>query len=130
MVQLAEEVEPCLRPDWSRVVNPMMAWQEMAMTPDDPPGGYNGMRKGKPRLVPDEPPRLLFPLGRTVAASVAPGRWAHVFQAGRVWKQKVQYLHALLARPTPNPHPPPPNPQPPRQRRRRAQRPPSGAFAG
>jgi ABC-type transport system involved in multi-copper enzyme maturation permease subunit len=52
-------------PDWSRVVNPVMAWQELAMTPDDPPGGDYGFRKSGQsplRLSPDRAPNLVGPL--------------------------------------------------------------------
>ena len=49
-------------PEWSRAVNPLMAWQALAMSPEDPPGGFNGMRPWKPRWVPDEPPHLQLPL--------------------------------------------------------------------
>ena len=50
-------------PAWSRVANPVMAWEELAMTPDEPPTGYNGMRDWQPpRLLPKRSPSLLAPL--------------------------------------------------------------------
>jgi ABC-type transport system involved in multi-copper enzyme maturation permease subunit len=58
-------------PDWSRVANPVMAWQELAMSPDDPPGGYNGLRPWKPRWAPDQPPNLMLPLAGVAAHGLA-----------------------------------------------------------
>jgi ABC-type transport system involved in multi-copper enzyme maturation permease subunit len=50
-------------PEWSRVVNPVMAWQALAMNPeDDPAGGYNGLRDVKLRVLPDKRPKLMAPL--------------------------------------------------------------------
>jgi hypothetical protein len=58
-------------PEWSRVANPVMAWQELAMSPDDPPGDYNGYRRWRPRFVPDQPPNLVLPLGGAAAHGLA-----------------------------------------------------------
>jgi len=60
-------------PDWSRMVNPVMAWQELAMTPDDPPTGMYGMRDSTPRWLPDQPPRLLDPLKGVAVYGIAAG---------------------------------------------------------
>jgi len=51
-------------PTWSRVVNPLMAWQELAMNPVDDPAGYDmGYRKWRPPyLMPDYTPSLIPPL--------------------------------------------------------------------
>jgi ABC-type transport system involved in multi-copper enzyme maturation permease subunit len=63
-------------PEWSRVVNPMMAWAELAMTPEDDERGMNGFHKWEPRWTPDRPPRLLAPL-----AGIA----VHGFAAALLW---------------------------------------------
>jgi hypothetical protein len=61
-------------PDWSRAVNPVMAWQELAMTPvDDPADGYNGYRQWRPRFWPDEKPRLVVPLAGVVIYGLGAG---------------------------------------------------------
>lgn len=65
-------------PTWSRVLNPAMAWQELALTPEDPdpPRGPNGYRLWHPRIVPDHTPKLLAPLaGIALYAAVAGGLW-------------------------------------------------------
>ena len=52
-------------PAWSRAVNPVMAWQELAMTPeDDPAEGYNGFREWDPRFWPKQPPAAAGTAGR------------------------------------------------------------------
>jgi ABC-type transport system involved in multi-copper enzyme maturation permease subunit len=60
-------------PAWSRVVNPLMAWEELAMTPDDAPIGWNGSRPWHPRIVPDETPRVWPSLLGLVLHGVAAG---------------------------------------------------------
>jgi hypothetical protein len=65
-------------PTWSRVVNPVMAWQELAMTPEDPdpPRGPYGQRLWNPRILPDQTPKLLAPLaGVALYAAAAGGLW-------------------------------------------------------
>jgi ABC-type transport system involved in multi-copper enzyme maturation permease subunit len=63
-------------PDWSRALNPVMAWQELAMSPDDQPTGHNGMRPWNPRFVPDQTPNLKLPLaGVAVYGSAAALLW-------------------------------------------------------
>jgi ABC-type transport system involved in multi-copper enzyme maturation permease subunit len=64
-------------PAWSRVANPGMAWEELAMTPaEDPPDGYNGSRKWRPRVSPDEWPDLRPPLaGVLLYGLLAGGLW-------------------------------------------------------
>jgi ABC-type transport system involved in multi-copper enzyme maturation permease subunit len=63
-------------PTWSRVVNPVMAWQELAMTPDDPPNGYNGQRYWFPRFGPVGTPELLPALaGIVIYGGAAVGFW-------------------------------------------------------
>jgi ABC-type transport system involved in multi-copper enzyme maturation permease subunit len=49
-------------PKWSRVISPVMAWQELTMSPDDPLAGSNSARGFHPRIIPDHHPRLLAPL--------------------------------------------------------------------
>jgi ABC-type transport system involved in multi-copper enzyme maturation permease subunit len=50
-------------PEWSRAANPVMAWQELAMSPDDAADGSYGNRKWRILpIVPDSPPRLQYPL--------------------------------------------------------------------
>jgi ABC-type transport system involved in multi-copper enzyme maturation permease subunit len=66
-------------PTWSRVVNPVMAWQDLAMTPaDDPPGSFDGLRQWRPRVLPDRPAaRLLPPLaGVLIHGLAAAGLWS------------------------------------------------------
>jgi hypothetical protein len=60
-------------PTWSRVVNPGMAWAELAMTPDDPPDGYNGYRRWRPRVMPDHWPDLVPPLAGVLLYGLAAG---------------------------------------------------------
>ena len=61
-------------PEWSRVANPAMAWQALAMNPEeDPPEGPYGSRKWRPRVVPDQPPRLAAPLAGVAVYGVAAG---------------------------------------------------------
>jgi hypothetical protein len=63
-------------PEWSRIVNPVMAWEELAMTPNDEDRGFNGFRIPRMRLVPDEPPRLRAPLiGVAIYALLAGALW-------------------------------------------------------
>jgi hypothetical protein len=53
-----------------------MAWEELAMTPDDPPGGYNGMREWHPRVRPERWPDLRPPLAGVLLYGVlAGGLW-------------------------------------------------------
>jgi hypothetical protein len=58
-------------PDWSRAVNPVMAWQELAMTPEDEARGYNGFREWDPRFWPKQPPHLAPPLTGVVVYGLA-----------------------------------------------------------
>lgn len=58
-------------PDWSRAANPVMAWQELAMSPDDAANGPYGFRKWRMPAMPDNPPRLLYPLTGVVAYAAA-----------------------------------------------------------
>jgi hypothetical protein len=60
-------------PEWSRVANPVMGWQELAMTPYDPPDGFNGFREWYPRLVPDKKPQLMAPLAGVGVYALAAG---------------------------------------------------------
>jgi hypothetical protein len=60
-------------PTWSRVANPGMAWEELAMTPDDPPGGFNGLREWHPRVVPDRWPDLAPPLAGVILYGLTAG---------------------------------------------------------
>jgi ABC-type transport system involved in multi-copper enzyme maturation permease subunit len=61
-------------PTWSRVANPGMAWEELAMTPDDPPGGFNGYREWKGfQLRPDRWPDLVPPLAGVFLYGVLAG---------------------------------------------------------
>lgn len=53
-------------PEWSRAINPVMGWQELAMTPDDRPVGRPEFGYPVPRLLPDHPPRLLAPLAGVI----------------------------------------------------------------
>lgn len=49
-------------PDWSRAVNPVMAWQELAMTPADQHDRPSDLTFFIPAVLPDHPPRLMAPL--------------------------------------------------------------------
>jgi ABC-type transport system involved in multi-copper enzyme maturation permease subunit len=60
-------------PAWSRVVNPLMAWQSLAMTPDDPPGAFNGLRAGGRSVKPDHFPDLIPPMIGVFLYGVAAG---------------------------------------------------------
>jgi ABC-type transport system involved in multi-copper enzyme maturation permease subunit len=60
-------------PAWSRVANPGLAWAELAMTPDDPPTGYNGSRNWWPRFFPDQWPDLVAPLAGVLLYGLAAG---------------------------------------------------------
>jgi len=70
-------------PTWSRVVNPLMAWQELAMNPIDDPAGYDmGYRKWRPPyLLPDYTPNLTVPLT---------GILLYAFAAGVLWLLAVR----------------------------------------
>lgn len=57
-------------PSWSRVINPVMAWQELAMTPDE--GATSGWQRDWDfRLFPQERPRLMEPLAGVVLYALA-----------------------------------------------------------
>ena len=61
-------------PEWSRVANPVMAWQSLAMNPeDDPPVGYNGSRIWDPTVFPKQKPHLTAPLAGVAAYGIAAG---------------------------------------------------------
>jgi ABC-type transport system involved in multi-copper enzyme maturation permease subunit len=69
-------------PTWSRVVNPVMAWQELAMSPHDPPGRYNGLREGGFHFMPNRPtPAIVAALG---------GVLLYVAAAGVLWLRAVR----------------------------------------
>jgi len=53
-------------PDWSRAINPVMAWQELAMTPADRGDRHMDLSDLVPRLLPDHPPRLMAPLAGVI----------------------------------------------------------------
>ena len=55
-------------PDWSRVVNPVMAWEALAMTPKET-GNDSG--QWNPLFLPDHPPRLMAPLAGVVLYAAA-----------------------------------------------------------
>jgi ABC-type transport system involved in multi-copper enzyme maturation permease subunit len=48
-------------PTWSKVINPVMAWQDLAMTPPDPdpPAGAYGLRDIRLLFFPDNAPDLM-----------------------------------------------------------------------
>jgi ABC-type transport system involved in multi-copper enzyme maturation permease subunit len=60
-------------PSWSRVVNPAMAWQDLAMTPEDPNQGQSAVREWKFRVLPDHTPRILAPLAGVLLFTIASG---------------------------------------------------------
>jgi ABC-type transport system involved in multi-copper enzyme maturation permease subunit len=61
-------------PEWSRVANPVMAWQSLAMNPvDDPPVGYNGSRLWDPTVFPKQKPQLTAALAGVAAYGIAAG---------------------------------------------------------
>ena len=61
-------------PEWSRIANPLMAWQALAMNPeDDPPGGYMGFREWRPHVLPDQRPNLIAPLSGVLLYAASAG---------------------------------------------------------
>jgi ABC-type transport system involved in multi-copper enzyme maturation permease subunit len=58
-------------PDWSRILNPAMAGQELAMTSDEPPRLVDGYRDWNVRVLPDRTPRLLAPLAGVLLYTIA-----------------------------------------------------------
>jgi hypothetical protein len=61
-------------PEWSRVANPVMAWQSLAMnSEDDPPNGDYGYRKWDPTVFPKQKPHLTAPLAGVAAYGIAAG---------------------------------------------------------
>jgi hypothetical protein len=59
-------------PDWSRVINPVMAWEELAMTPGDADGSSR-QRDWYPRFLPEQPPRLVAALAGVILYAAAAG---------------------------------------------------------
>jgi len=49
-------------PDWSQAVNPVMAWQELAMSPVDQRDRPSELSFFVPVVLPEHPPRLTAPL--------------------------------------------------------------------
>lgn len=59
-------------PTWSRTANPLMAWQELAMSPENPPG-WNGLPEWQLWLRPVRWPDLMPPMAGVGAYAAAAG---------------------------------------------------------
>jgi ABC-type transport system involved in multi-copper enzyme maturation permease subunit len=60
-------------PDWSRAINPVMGWQELAMSPDELGGTRLPAPGLRPVFLPADSPRLLAPLIGVGAYGIATG---------------------------------------------------------